>query len=81
MCLLLTWINNRFLSFMLLLSGPFVCVCVYSSSDNHQQMSQVLVYIRVLDVNDNPPALASFYETFVCENAKSGQVKPPFFFF
>ncbi|MCJ8744756.1 hypothetical protein PDJAM_G00122200 [Pangasius djambal] len=41
--------------------------------NNPQQTSRVPVYIRVLDVNDNPPALASFYETFVCENAKSGQ--------
>ncbi|KAA0719252.1 Cadherin-6 Precursor [Triplophysa tibetana] len=38
-----------------------------------QQSSRVPVYIRVLDVNDNPPKLASFYETFVCENAKAGQ--------
>uniref|UniRef100_A0A672R5G8 Cadherin-10 n=1 Tax=Sinocyclocheilus grahami TaxID=75366 RepID=A0A672R5G8_SINGR len=36
-------------------------------------MNLVPVYIRVLDVNDNPPMLASFYETFVCENAKAGQ--------
>lgn len=32
------------------------------------------VYIRVLDVNDNPPAFAANYETFVCENAKANQV-------
>ncbi|TRY99218.1 hypothetical protein DNTS_002496 [Danionella cerebrum] len=42
--------------------------------DNPEQTSRVPVYIRVLDVNDNPPALASFYETFVCENAKAGQL-------
>ncbi|NP_001013538.1 cadherin-6 isoform X1 [Danio rerio] len=41
--------------------------------DNPEQTSRVPVYIRVLDVNDNPPVLASFYETFVCENAKAGQ--------
>ncbi|XP_067218474.1 cadherin-6 isoform X1 [Chanodichthys erythropterus] len=41
--------------------------------DNPEQTSRVPVYIRVLDVNDNPPTLASFYETFVCENAKVGQ--------
>lgn len=54
-----------------------VCACVFL--DNPHQRSQVPVYIRVLDVNDNPPELASFYETFVCENAKSGQVKSLFF--
>lgn len=32
------------------------------------------VYVGVLDVNDNAPAFASNYETFVCENAKANQV-------
>lgn len=32
------------------------------------------VFIRVLDVNDNAPAFATNYETFVCENAKANQV-------
>ncbi|KAF5908966.1 cadherin-6-like, partial [Clarias magur] len=41
--------------------------------NNPQQASRVPVYIRVLDVNDNPPTLGSFLDTFVCENAKSGQ--------
>uniref|UniRef100_A0A8B9RGD5 Cadherin-10 n=1 Tax=Astyanax mexicanus TaxID=7994 RepID=A0A8B9RGD5_ASTMX len=36
--------------------------------NNPQQTSRVPVYIRVLDVNDNAPTLAYFYETFVCEN-------------
>ncbi|KAL7851664.1 hypothetical protein AOLI_G00220200 [Acnodon oligacanthus] len=38
-----------------------------------QQTSRVPVYIRVLDVNDNAPTLAYLYDTFVCENSKSGQ--------
>uniref|UniRef100_A0AAY4A2P5 Cadherin-10 n=1 Tax=Denticeps clupeoides TaxID=299321 RepID=A0AAY4A2P5_9TELE len=41
--------------------------------NNPQQTSRVPVYIRVLDVNDNAPKLASFHETFVCDNAKPGQ--------
>uniref|UniRef100_A0A4W4DNX7 Cadherin domain-containing protein n=1 Tax=Electrophorus electricus TaxID=8005 RepID=A0A4W4DNX7_ELEEL len=41
--------------------------------NNPQQTSRVPVYIRVLDVNDNAPTLASVYETFVCENGKAGQ--------
>ncbi|MFT7800089.1 cadherin-6-like [Arapaima gigas] len=36
-------------------------------------MSRVPVYIKVLDVNDNAPTLDTFYEAFVCENAKAGQ--------
>uniref|UniRef100_A0AAY4A0Z9 Cadherin-10 n=1 Tax=Denticeps clupeoides TaxID=299321 RepID=A0AAY4A0Z9_9TELE len=35
---------------------------------------RVPVYVRVLDVNDNPPSFAAVYETFVCENAKPGQM-------
>uniref|UniRef100_A0A4W5LZW4 Cadherin-10 n=1 Tax=Hucho hucho TaxID=62062 RepID=A0A4W5LZW4_9TELE len=37
------------------------------------QTSRVPVYIRLLDVNDNAPTFASFYETFVCEKTKAGQ--------
>ncbi|KAG5285795.1 hypothetical protein AALO_G00007520 [Alosa alosa] len=46
---------------------------VATEFNNREQKSSVPVFIRVLDVNDNAPTLASFYETFVCENAKSGQ--------
>jgi len=33
------------------------------------------VYIQVLDVNDHAPEFPKYYETFVCENAVSGQVR------
>lgn len=46
---------------------------VATEFNNPQQTSRVPVFIRVLDVNDNAPTLASFYETFVCENAKFHQ--------
>uniref|UniRef100_A0A3B5AJ71 Cadherin 12 n=1 Tax=Stegastes partitus TaxID=144197 RepID=A0A3B5AJ71_9TELE len=36
--------------------------------------SRVAVTVHVLDINEFPPELASPYETFVCENAKVGQV-------
>lgn len=32
------------------------------------------VFVRILDVNDNAPQFAVFYDTFVCENARPGQV-------
>ncbi|KAJ3603147.1 hypothetical protein NHX12_030890 [Muraenolepis orangiensis] len=31
------------------------------------------VSIRILDVNDNPPELATPYEASICEDAKPGQ--------
>lgn len=43
-------------------------------TDNPKEMTRVSVYIRILDVNDNAPQFAVFYDTFVCENAKTGQV-------
>uniref|UniRef100_A0AAY4A1P8 Cadherin-10 n=1 Tax=Denticeps clupeoides TaxID=299321 RepID=A0AAY4A1P8_9TELE len=46
--------------------------CSYFNDLN--QVSRVPVYVRVLDVNDNPPSFAAVYETFVCENAKPGQM-------
>uniref|UniRef100_A0A8C2AAY1 Cadherin-10 n=1 Tax=Cyprinus carpio TaxID=7962 RepID=A0A8C2AAY1_CYPCA len=34
----------------------------------------VPVFIKVRDVNDNAPEFAMYYETFVCENVKAGQL-------
>lgn len=42
--------------------------------DNPSQVGSVSVTVKVLDVNDNAPEFARFYEAFVCENAKAGQV-------
>lgn len=44
--------------------------------DNHAQLSRASLRIRILDVNDNPPELATPYEAAVCEDAKPGQVQP-----
>ncbi|NWU69026.1 CAD19 protein, partial [Pterocles burchelli] len=41
---------------------------------NPEKISEVNVYIQVLDVNDHAPEFAKYYETFVCENAASGQL-------
>lgn len=43
-------------------------------SDNPKQTTRATVYILILDVNDNAPQFAMFYDTFVCENARPGQV-------
>lgn len=43
-------------------------------ADNHSQVSRALLRIRILDVNDNPPELATPYEAAVCEDAKPGQL-------
>ncbi|XP_066184598.1 cadherin-19 isoform X2 [Sylvia atricapilla] len=40
---------------------------------NPEKISEANVYIQVLDVNDNAPEFPKSYETFVCENAVSGQ--------
>ncbi|XP_062423989.1 cadherin-9 isoform X1 [Rhea pennata] len=42
--------------------------------NNPKQSSQVPVFIRILDINDHAPEFAKYYETFVCENAKAGQL-------
>lgn len=49
----------------------FICL----SSDNQSMASQTVVSIRILDVNDNPPELATPYEASICEDAKPGQVR------
>ncbi|XP_038626373.1 cadherin-6 isoform X2 [Tachyglossus aculeatus] len=41
---------------------------------NPRQSSRVPLFIKVLDVNDNPPQLDQAYETFVCEKATAEQL-------
>ncbi|KAM9307979.1 cadherin-10-like [Gastrophryne carolinensis] len=41
---------------------------------NPKQSTRATVYILILDVNDNAPQFAMFYDTFVCENARPGQL-------
>ncbi|XP_023671906.1 cadherin-10-like isoform X2 [Paramormyrops kingsleyae] len=47
---------------------------VATEISNPRQISRVPVFIKVLDVNDNAPEFAMFYETIVCENVKAGQL-------
>ncbi|XP_065441265.1 cadherin-19 isoform X1 [Chrysemys picta bellii] len=41
---------------------------------NPEQVSEVIVYVQVLDVNDHAPEFPKHYEIYVCENARSGQL-------
>uniref|UniRef100_A0A4W2GH17 Cadherin 19 n=1 Tax=Bos indicus x Bos taurus TaxID=30522 RepID=A0A4W2GH17_BOBOX len=41
---------------------------------NIAQISSVPVYVQVLNINDHAPEFSEYYETYVCENAVSGQV-------
>lgn len=35
------------------------------------------MYVQVLNINDHAPEFSEYYETYVCENAGSGQVRTP----
>uniref|UniRef100_A0A7N5JB39 Cadherin 19 n=1 Tax=Ailuropoda melanoleuca TaxID=9646 RepID=A0A7N5JB39_AILME len=41
---------------------------------NVQQISAVPVYVQVLNINDHAPEFSEYYDTYVCENAGSGQI-------
>nr|XP_002757363.3 cadherin-19 isoform X1 [Callithrix jacchus] len=41
---------------------------------NIEQISSIPVYVQVLNINDHAPEFSQYYETYVCENAGSGQV-------
>ncbi|XP_054840624.1 cadherin-9 isoform X4 [Eublepharis macularius] len=41
---------------------------------NPKQSTQAPIFIRILDINDHAPEFDKYYETFVCENAKAGQL-------
>ncbi|EMP29267.1 Cadherin-6 [Chelonia mydas] len=45
-----------------------------SMEGNPEQVSEVTVYVQVLDVNDHAPEFPKHYEIYVCENARSGQL-------
>ncbi|MGH0145274.1 UNVERIFIED_CONTAM: hypothetical protein FKN15_032853 [Acipenser sinensis] len=47
---------------------------LFVTSDNPTQTGSVSVTVKVIDVNDNPPELEKYYEAFVCENTKAGQL-------
>ncbi|XP_005150003.2 cadherin-9 isoform X1 [Melopsittacus undulatus] len=47
---------------------------VATEINNPKQSSQIPVFIRILDINDHAPEFSKYYETFVCENAKAGQL-------
>ncbi|XP_015210099.1 cadherin-18 isoform X2 [Lepisosteus oculatus] len=47
---------------------------IASEVDNPSLLSHVSVMVQVLDVNDNPPELASDGDVVVCENSRPGQV-------
>ncbi|XP_037662265.1 cadherin-19 [Choloepus didactylus] len=41
---------------------------------NLQQVSEVPVYVHILNINDHAPEFSQYYETYVCENTGFGQV-------
>ncbi|NP_001009448.1 cadherin-19 isoform X1 [Rattus norvegicus] len=41
---------------------------------NVQQISSAHVYVQVLNINDHAPEFSQLYETYVCENAESGEI-------
>ncbi|XP_078397227.1 cadherin-7-like [Cetorhinus maximus] len=45
-----------------------------SETSDPKKVTSVSVHVRVLDDNDHAPVFPILYETFVCENAKSGQL-------
>ncbi|XP_068565349.1 cadherin-7-like [Cebidichthys violaceus] len=45
-----------------------------TESLDRSQVGKTMVLVSVMDVNDNAPSFAIEYETFVCENAKPGQI-------
>ncbi|XP_049624335.1 cadherin-9 [Suncus etruscus] len=56
-------------------SSPWHNITVTATEiNNPKQSSQISVFIRILDINDHAPEFAMYYETFVCENAKPGEL-------
>ena len=53
----------------------FIFILFIQFADSIEQISAVPVYVQVLNINDHAPEFSEYYETYVCENAVSGQVR------
>lgn len=53
----------------------FIFILFIQFVDNVQQISAVPVYVQVLNINDHAPEFSEYYDSYVCENAGSGQVR------
>ncbi|CAB1349443.1 unnamed protein product, partial [Coregonus sp. 'balchen'] len=45
-----------------------------AANNSISMIGSVSVAVKILDVNDNPPSLTQYFEAFVCESAKAGQL-------
>ncbi|XP_068092837.1 cadherin-9-like [Hyperolius riggenbachi] len=54
---------------------PWQNITIVATETRNPRLSRsVKVYIKILDINDHIPVFAQHYNTFVCENAKPGQL-------
>ncbi|XP_075069033.1 cadherin-9-like [Mixophyes fleayi] len=54
---------------------PWHNITIVATETKNPKLSRhVQVYVKLLDINDHAPEFAQHYETFVCENAKPGQL-------
>lgn len=47
---------------------------VFSTAAQNHLSSSVVVFIKVLDINDNVPRLARDYQPYICEGTQAGKV-------
>ncbi|GAB1285335.1 Cadherin 19, type 2 [Apodemus speciosus] len=55
-------------------NGTIITTNTLDRENNVQQISSAHVYVQVFNINDNAPEFSQFYETYVCENAESGEI-------
>lgn len=56
-------------------STPWQNITIVATETKNPRLSRnVQAYIKILDINDHAPEFAQHYDTFVCEDAKSGQL-------
>lgn len=47
---------------------------VFTTAAQNHLSSSVVVFIKVLDINDNVPRLARDYQPYICEGTQAGEV-------
>ncbi|KAM9307693.1 cadherin-9-like [Gastrophryne carolinensis] len=56
-------------------TSPWQNITIVATETKNPRLSRsAQAYIKILDINDHVPEFAQHYDTFVCENAKPGQL-------
>lgn len=70
---MLFW-QSFYKAFMIHAPSGLQQMSIFTTAAQNHLSSSVVVFIKVLDINDNVPRLARDYQPYICEGTQSGEV-------